>query len=305
MNTKKDSFSIKRNKKGSIPGAFLAILIVIIIAAAIFFVADINHSTQTYAPQLPSFPNVSSSIPAAFPNVLSEPSSQSTLQLKQLSQSSLSNISQFTILYNGSIQVRPSGFTSSIASVDSPIYMNESKYHSNLKLYIKATSLPVIGTGEIFFLNQTNGTFICTNFNASAASNGKYSNLILGSRSISCINSDNLIGINFNQLAYFNLNELANFGINVAYQKSYQSKYNGIPCTFVSGNLTELGSNSSIIGKGAFEMCYSDTYYMPLSFSAYMNGNNGAFAMNLNASSISNSSSQSYVESLPGPVISK
>ena len=71
----------------------------------------------------------------------------------------------------------------------------------------------------------------------------------------------------------------------------------------MSGAIAQASSNDSTTGTGAFDICVSDKYYVPLSFSMYFKSAQSSISVNLNETSISNSSDKSYVDSLPGPVV--
>jgi len=88
------------------------------------------------------------------------------------------------------------------------------------------------------------------------------------------------------------------------YENEYQSTYRGVPCTYISGIIIQNATNISSTGSGGFEMCESDTYYVPLSFELYFSNNKAQVSVNQNESVIGNYSQQSYVDSISGPVIS-
>ncbi|MDE1834311.1 MAG: hypothetical protein KGH64_03155, partial [Candidatus Micrarchaeota archaeon] len=121
-----------------------------------------------------------------------------------------------------------------------------------------------------------------------------------GSHQITCSVGSSLAGLDLNRLVLFNFTQLSNMGIQFDYNTEYQSSYNNQPCTFVAGTVSSEWDSSV---NGLFQMCISDVYYAPLSFSISMTSSQGAFAANLNETSITNSSSLSYVTSLPGQVV--
>ncbi len=282
-----------------------AVAIIVLIIVVIGVVVIVGHSKTTqYQSQFPQFQNIGGTVPAALNNILSQPSSASTSDLAMLAQSKLSNASQFSIKYNGSLSIQPSGALGAVTSINSPLYISESKYANNTKLSINATSIPILGSARIIYLAIANGTFTCTNFNSTAVSSGNYGKLLLGnSHTLTCIKSSSIGGINLASIARFNISSISNEGIQLNYQKEYQSIYKGIPCTYISGNMTGPASNGTALGTGEFGTCISDTYYMPLSLAMYFNGKQAYISMNINETSIGNYSNQSYINSLPGPVV--
>jgi hypothetical protein len=281
-------------------GKILGAIIIIAIVAAVAFLILNNSTSSQQLSQLPSFNKTNATVPSQFSNVTSQPSAQTTAQLATLSQTQAANTTQFSIYYNGSLHVVPAGLIGSFAKVNSPLYVYELKYGNDEKMDINITSLPLVGSGVIVYANLTNGTYTCTNLNVSAASGGNYEKLLFGKRSISCVNSSILAGINFTQVASFNFSQLQVMGLQLSYQTIYQSTYKGIPCTYMSGLISEQASSS---GAGAFNMCISDKYYFPLSFSMYFSGKSVSVAANINETSVDNVSQQSTVDSLPGPIV--
>jgi hypothetical protein len=291
----------KPAEKKSNAGAALLLLLAIIIILLLAYWLWSNRASQTVL-VLPAFQSTGAAVPPAFANMLTQPSQQTTLSLAQLSESQLSMLQQFSVSYAGSLYLQPGGTFASIAKVNSPLFMNESRFSQEIKLKIDATGLPVLGTGDIQYLNLTSGTFTCTNFNASAAATYNYANLLLGSRNTTCSYSNGLLGVNLNQVAHFNLTALEGTGLQLSYTTLYQSTYQGVPCTYIAGTMSKASSSGANIGNGAFGECISDTYDTPVSFAMYYVGQNATVSTVLNETQIGNYSSQSYVESMPGPV---
>lgn len=292
-----------RSLKAGIAINLLGALAIIAIIAIIYLLVIGPGTTKQYAVQLPKFQNTTAPIPAAYSNVLTQSDQNTTTHITQLTQNHTAAISLFSVTYNGSVYIQPAGIVGTIAKVNSPLYLFESKYGKNLKLYINATQLPLLGDGEISYINLTNGTYSCTNFNASAISTKNYWKALLSNHSITCIKSNSLAGINLEQIALFNLSVFEDLGLQLEYQTEYQSTYMGVPCTYISGIITQNASNISSSGNGEFEMCESDIYYVPLSFELYFSNNKAQVSVNQNETSIGNYSNQSYVQSLPGPVV--
>lgn len=292
---KKEPHSEKGDASGT-SALFAAFIIIAIVAALIIITLS---GASGYSPKFPYFQNTKGPIPPQFANVLSESGRQSTYQISMLAKNHISKLTEFNVSYKGSIYIQPNGFAGTVTQINSPLYLNESKYHNDIKTVINATGIPILGSGDVVFVNLTNGTYVCTNFNATAISNANYGKVIFGSRNNSCIKSDSLVGVNFKSIAYFNFSALQNDGLNLNYSQLYQSTYNGNNCTFISGTIPPPQLNSTNIGIGRFQMCVSDTYYIPLSLTIYYNGAQVVVYINLNETSIGNYSKQSYVDSLP------
>lgn len=290
----------QHSMKGSIT-VILAIFAVLIIAALIALLYLSNASSQTYSPQLPAFPHTNSTIPTSVP-ILNQSGQQTSLQIAALTQNSLSNDSEFSISYNGTLYLKPSGLVGAVATINSPIHVKEERYYNELKFAANATSLPILGTGNLYFLSITNGTYSCSNFNTTAIASRNYGKIFLGSNNVSCIKSASLAGINLTQIASFNLSAFEQEGLQFNYTKRYQSVYDGMPCTVLSGSLSQPNTTNVSINSGAFEMCLSDKYYVPLSFYMFFKNSHATGYISLNETTISNQSSKSYIESMPGSV---
>jgi len=278
-------------------------LLIIVIGVIVILGNNSKSATQPQS-ELPQFQNISGAVPSAFNGILTQPSLQATQSLAALSASHLSNATQFSVSYKGVLYIQPSGALGAIATVSSPLYINESKYGNSTKLSMNATSIPILGSGRMVYAALENGTFICTNFNTTAVSAGKYAQVLASSNhSTGCIKATTLGGINIGNIAKFNLSSLSSASIRLNYTKDYQSTYKGMQCTYISGNMVQLASNGTATGTGEFGACISDTYYMPLSLAISFNGKQASVFMNLNETSIGNYSNKSFVDSLPGPVI--
>jgi hypothetical protein len=290
-----------RQFKGSILLSLILILIVIAVIAV--FVVVISGNSSYQLSQLPTFHNTNAPVPVQFSNVTTQSTQKTTAQLQELIQIGTSSVPQLNISYNGSLYLQPSGIIGSVAKINSNMYIGEARYGNDLKFYLNITNLPVLSLGEIAYLNLTNGTFACTNFNISAVSAGNYGKVLLGIRNLTCVKSKTIGNVNFDGIARFNLSELSNNGLNLTYHTIYQSTYKGIPCTYISGTIMQKSSNRSSTGNGAFGMCLSDKYYIPLSYALYLNGSSVYLSLNFNETSLSNMTQRSYVDSIPGPVV--
>ncbi|MDE1768491.1 MAG: hypothetical protein KGH67_02655 [Candidatus Micrarchaeota archaeon] len=277
-------------------GMLALILLGLLIVIGIIYLGTSGGS----APQFPKFANTNGTVPQAFSQFQGESGSSATQAFSALVGSRLSNLSQFTILYSGRVYLRPSGAVGTVTSINSPLYMSNYRYGQNSKFILNVSSVPVVGMFYISEVNTTNSTYVCANFDSNAVQNGQYQQLFTGSHQITCSVGSSLAGLDLNRLVLFNFTQLSNMGIQFDYNTEYQSSYNNQPCTFVAGTVSSEWDSSV---NGLFQMCISDVYYAPLSFSISMTSSQGAFAANLNETSITNSSSLSYVTSLPGQVV--
>jgi hypothetical protein len=284
----------------SILSTIAIIILIIVVIGAIAVLGNNNKSTTPNQAQLPQFQNTGGTVPAAFSSILSQPSLEATQSLAALSAGYLSSTTRFSVSYKGVLYIQPSGAIGAIASVSSPLYMNESKYGASTKLSLNATSIPILGNGRLVYAALANGTFTCTNFNASDLSASNITKLLSISHGMSCIRSGTLAGVNISSIAKFNLSSLSSLGA-LNYTKDYQSTYKGSPCTYIAGNMVQTTSNGITTGTGEFGECMSDTYYVPLSFAISFSGSSGSASIDLNETSIGNYSNSSYVNSLPGP----
>jgi hypothetical protein len=288
---------VKRDHSIILSGIISAVAIIIIV-----FLLFGNSKPSAIENQLPQFPNSSATVPKQYANILSNTSPGSTARLDVLVQKHASHVNEFSVSYSGTISIQPVGSFGSITNINSPTYVNESQFGNSSKLSINLTGLPILGSGQVVYFNSTNVTLTCTNFNATALSDKNYEKILFGGHSITCDRANIIGNINFAQVAQFNLSLLEYDGYQLNYQKEYQSVYKGTNCTFISGTVvrpTATGYN----GTGAFDICESDVYYIPLSFSLYFTTPQADISVNLNETSIGNSSKESYVNAIPGPVV--
>jgi len=271
--------------------------IVVILLAAGFFLYG-NSMDANMHEHITFFPNLNSTPPQQFSSLPTFSGTQTSAALANLSSSQLHNMSEFAISYSGQVYAKGSGIES-VVSFLSPLNVSYLKYESNESFDINATSASAFGDVNINYLNITNGTYTCTNFNSSAASSGNADKLLFGSRSEDCVNGNQIAGVNLARLAQFNFSQAAQYGIIMHYSALYQSQYDGMPCTYLYGNLSEVNSSAGNIGNGEFGMCISDAYYVPLSLSAYISGVHGVFSVSINETNITNYTSAAQVEKLP------
>ncbi len=280
-------------------GKIVAIIVVIIMAGGVG-VLYLN-SQHAISRTLPSFQNTNGTVPQAFRSISTSSESRATLTLATLTQTHLSNASQFGISYTGSIAAAGEGLTS-LLSLDSPLYANYSSYGSELRFSLNATGVPVLGAAQLAFFNLSGGEYVCTNLNATALTSGNLPGAVLGNKATSCAKGNSLAGVNLAQVAAFNFSQLNSEGVQMGSYTVYQSVYDGTPCTYLTVPLSMQYANGTQYEQGSLGICYSDTYYVPLSLGAYLSGSKFSFSLVLNESSISSIVPRGYVESLPGPV---
>lgn len=283
---------VKAAPKGFFTGPviILGIIVLIVIIGVVLLLGGNSNSQQ----QFPSFQRVNSSVPEEFS--LIQNSGDISQNLATLSKSGLANVTQFTIMYSGTLQA-----SGSVISISSPISINDYIYGNQHRFEVNVSNVEALGSAEVTYLNITNGTYTCTNFNMSALDSGNYENVLLGSRALTCMRSGTIAGMDIGKLSDFNFSQLSEDGILLKDNEVYQSEYKGIPCTFIAGTVSAQGSGSN---GGLFQMCVSDVYYVPLSLSLYATGGSrSTLSLTLNESSISNSSSLSVIDQIPGRMV--
>lgn len=279
--------------------AIFAVIGLLVIGAIAFLL--FNYAGSAGLSALPAFKNLNAPIKPSLAALPGLQSMAATQELSNLSYSHLSNISEFTVNYNGKIYAHGAG-AQSLLAFNSPLDVSLSKYAADHKLDINVTNAAVFGDLNIVYLADANGTYTCENFNSTAASSGNQNGVLFGSRATKCAVGTKLLGINLDQISNFDLMQLSQFGLTPSYTTVYQSQYLGQNCTYISGTLTQTALNGTNTGSGIFGMCLSNTYYVPLSMAAIFSGSYGSFSFYLNEAAISNSSSQPYIETLPGQV---
>lgn len=270
-------------------------IIVLAVLGILGIVGYLIYLGSSSATSLPAFQNSGTQVPGPLSNMLSANATVATQRLAELSSNTIASDPQFSVSYNGTISVHPSGLLK-VYSFTSPLYVTDDKYHGSVRFSANATGFPFAGDANITYLNNSDeGSLICANINVTALSESNYQSVLSKGQPIRCVAGDELLGLNMEQLAAFNLSTVEQQGIRFTYLEDYQSSYKGMPCTYLSGVLT--GNKN---GTGVFEMCVSDSYYLPLSLAFSLNNMLGSGTIIINETSISNSSEQSYVDSMPG-----
>lgn len=268
----------------------LGVIVVIVLAGGVLLFLS-QGSGQNASAQFPSFTQTNAANPSGISGIKGMSGPAATQQLASLAQGGLSNVSQFTISYSGSILA-----DYSVLSVDSPLTVTLSKYGDNRRFAVNISNVEAFGPVSMIYINDTNGTYTCMNLNQTAMSDGNYQGVLLGSHAFTCSSSEIAAGINLGKISDFNFTQLSYSGVQFNYNQEYQSTYQGTPCTYLSGSITVPGSGSN---GGLFQECVSNVYYVPLSFSLYETGSKGGVTLTLNETYISNSSSLSAISAMP------
>lgn len=234
-------------------GALALVGVAVGALAAVYFI----NNGMTVSPIAPS--NTNQTVPTQFSNIKTVSSDQASGTISSFVQSHISNVPSLEVNYLGTMYARLSG-AGSLISVSTPITVHEYKLDGNTSLYVNATSLPIIGLGEMALINRSNGTMLCTNFNLTALYNHNYLAALGGSNKLSCSSGSYSFGAYLRSFEYFNLTTLQQYGISINYTTVYQSEYNGEECTYIAGTL----SQASMGGEGHFSTCISDTRNIPL-----------------------------------------
>lgn len=292
------SLEIQNSYKGAIGVGAVVLIVVALLFIIIIAIVAINNGNSKIA--APAFPKSNMPIPAQLSSMSNLSSPAATQNLVTLAQSHLENLSQYTISYSGTISIDPSGIAGTLASINSPFSVNYYKFHNSSRFDMNITTVPLIGRLDISYLNNSRGSFFCSNFNTTAISSKSPQAILSGSGVITCSNISSIsVGVNVAQATNFNISAiLQGSGINFVYSTAYQTDYQGIPCTYLTGPVNNASSGQI----GTFQMCISNTYYVPLSFLVHASTKQGSFSLAMNETQITNSSSQNEVESLPGPV---
>ncbi len=277
--------------------ASASVVIVFIILAALV----LNYESSIGLSQLPSFQNLGASPKQVLANLPGLQGYDASQQLSNFTLSHLARVSELTVVYSGMAYAHGNG-AASLLAFNSPINVFLSKYGQDRRFSVNLTSASVLGDISIIYASMFNSTFICENFNATAASLGNQNGVLFGSREMHCSSGNLLLGVNLGNVSVFDPTQLASYGITPRYTSVYQSEYRGLNCTYLSGTISQVASNGTNEGSGKFGMCLSDQYYVPLSLSAIFSGNAGSFSFYLNETSISNSSSQQEIAAMPANV---
>jgi hypothetical protein len=243
---------------------------------------------------LPVFPNMGGAVPSALAGITSQ-SGQAGLEMLARASASIPNESQFTAAYAGSASLSFSGFPMSLISVNSPLGISASRYANDFKVAIGLKSVPLVGQVNLTYLNLTSGSLLCSNMNLTNLKTLSVWNLIFGSHSTACSKSASFSGGTPSAYADQAASQLSAYGIGLTFLNEYQSAYEGQPCTYLSGSITQASQG----GTGVFGMCVSDTYYVPLSLAVHFNNTVGTMTAGVNETAIGAYSQRQSVDAVP------
>ncbi len=278
------------------PSSGKAFIGIALLGIALFSFPWFAPSAPTNQYGLAVFPNTGLVVPTAIAGLTSQSGQAATATLAA-SAGNIFSLPQFTAAYAGEVSARPSGFFSFI-SLSSPLSAGVYKYDNDVKLAVNATGVPIAGPIEVAYLNLTGGAQLCENFNMSEANTKDIMGFLFGSHKNVCRSTDSLAGLDPAASVNYWMSTLASsYGLSLNYQTEYQSSYNGTPCTYIAGTISNAGAQS---GVGAFEMCVSDMYYVPLSFVTRFNMSGYTISMGLNATSVAGAANGQVVDSVPG-----
>ncbi|MDE1856526.1 MAG: hypothetical protein KGH98_00405 [Candidatus Micrarchaeota archaeon] len=270
----------------------VVIVVIVVVGAAAFAAYQYYRSGQQMI--FPSFGKANATVPSSMEGILSAAANgQLFPALANFTANALANNSRLTVVYNGSVSgTIGNGSTSFLSYFESPLMMRVEKYGGMVRLDINVTSIPLFGPVDIEYLNNTNGTYVCSDFNSTALANSDYKNLVVGGRGEKCTRGSRLAGIDLASIAALNFSQVGKLG-STSYRTAYQSTYKGVNCTYIAGGIFS-GSGE----YGAYQMCVSDVTGIPLSISADLHGQVDVL-LTMNETLIQNSSDLSYINTMP------
>ncbi len=273
----------------------LGLLAVAAVAAIVVFhvLAPAKASTGVV-----SLPQSNAPMPSNFAAAVSDKQNALSL-LTKLSATHLQNQSTLNVTYTGSLYAKISGIPL-ISSFTTPVSLNYVKYYNDTRLVL-GISLPVIGDTEVQYLELSNASYVCSNLNISAMVQSGPAAVFQHKKGWSCIEAIGSLNFSFSNLTGMNLPIMPELGIFPALNTSYQSEFNGMPCTYVKTTIPGTVVNGTVVGGGEMATCISNAYYVPLSFALYFAGKSNSASMVLNESAISAAVPASSMQ-LPGPV---
>lgn len=263
-------------------------------AAVVVGITVMGSGSSSYSSVLPQMPDTGAQVPQSMSGITSVSSQQAAATISALVKSGAGNLTSFHAAYSGTISVKPSGLAGAVASVNSPLHLDEYGSGTQERMDVNASSISVIGKALVTYMNTTNTTYTCTNLNVSAALNGQFLSLLSGQRNVTCYANDTVLAPMLQQLYYLNISQLSRFGISSGYDSVYQSEYNGAQCTYVHGLLSGMN------GTGEFGICISNSNNLPMTLALRFSNKAASVSLQLNQTSIS--TGVPFPGALPGPV---
>ncbi len=293
----------------AINGKMLMILaaVIVVVAILVVFVGRSSSPSSTNKGSTFNTSSASSSQKTSLSVSPSESSAYTTLSSKKnigfesllnyVTDTNSTNSTPIMIDYKGTA----SG-TYSVLSLDFPINLEYANVNNNWRLKLNATSIPLFGNITAYSIYK-NGTLYSCSQNTVYNDSGR-------SVSTQCRIEKN------NSISGISVSSLSNYNIKI--NKISESSYNGIPCLFVSGNADNIttpeSSNSTVPSNYNANInvstCIYTQYRLPLNLSINMTAinktnSNQKITLNLklNEVSIVNNVNQTYVDTLPGPIV--
>ncbi|MCL5423975.1 MAG: hypothetical protein M1385_02730 [Candidatus Marsarchaeota archaeon] len=286
-------------------------IIVIAVAVVILFMgggASIKSTSSTAGNQTKNSGtnaagsgNTGSSIPKSESSIYTSLASKKNISfgslLNYITDNNSANSTPIMVSYNGSVVG-----TYSIISLNFPVKLDYAKVNNDWRLNFSAVSLPIVGnyTGYIIYKNNT--LYSCSK---STVINDTVKNTVVNCQTEK---NSNISGINTSGLSNYNL----------SINKLNETSYDGTPCLYVSASANNLTApatqNSTIPSEGKLNIgvntCIYAQYRLPLNLNINITAinktnNNQILSINvkLNKVSITNNVNQTFVDTLPGPIV--
>lgn len=285
-------------------------MLLIFAIVVIIIVGGLIVSSMHGAQQSASFQRTNAMVPTQFSSLAN--SSQSTDALKVISTLAIAgvqNASEFSISYSGNLAIKPSGVLGAALNINSPLYIQYYKYNKAAKLNVSVSSVSVFGHAQVTYVNTTSGSaYVCSNLNTTAIQKLNPSKILVGA--ITCANATSLLGVNLQEVSKFNVSsaiggqvQTSNYSSGIQFRPNnvYESTYRGEACTFIAGNVLYTAQNGTITNEGAFQMCVSNQYYVPLSLSVNTQSSQASMSVAINETNMTSATNPSQINSLPGP----
>ncbi|MDE1851127.1 MAG: hypothetical protein KGH69_00355 [Candidatus Micrarchaeota archaeon] len=270
------------------------VILGIAVVAVVVGIEVVGSGSSSYLSALPQMPNTGEQVPQSMSGITSVTSQQATSMISALVQAGAGNLSSFHTSYSGTLSIKPSGLVGAVASVNSPLHLDEYGSDGQQRMDINASSLSLAGKALLTYVNETNSTYVCTNLNISAILHGQLLSLLGGPRNNTCYANDSVLAPILGQLYYLNISQLSRFGMSTGYDNVYQSEYRGVPCTYVHGLLSGLN------GTGEFGICLSDSDNLPVTMAMLFSNKDFAISLQLNQTGFS--TGVPFPGFLPGPL---
>jgi hypothetical protein len=301
--------------------AIVAVVIVIVAGGIAFSLMDGSKSSNTIHNTTST--NKNSSNPSTPPNplysIISSNKSMSVKAFTQTLDSKFTNTNQLNVSYSGSLTANIKS-NSSTQTSRLPLRIDLMKYNSNSRADVNISDIPLLGNLTLVYILNSGEMYTCAKISGFSSFGSNSSNVTPGYQCQPPVASSSLITL-----------VAANSSLNssIHFTSIKQSSYNGNGCVLTSGYMlinTNQSSNPSATGplsiitgsllpsnsrtNATFNMCLSNTYYVPLTITitevrnaSYLLTGSGTetVTMQLNETSLVTSVSPS-ITALPGPI---